>query len=203
MDSMKRSIAVVGVLFLVSLVLIWTPSKAVSMDLGEARLIYDDGAVRVFAVPKPEGFVESSGQAEVGPTAALPKMKLMTCHVTNPPLEAWDSYPWIAIGESMAHFTQFELLKASDMINIVFTVKGPQFSTPYVYKTNWVGPADPAHYYYVQWIPGTVGDGTDFYTTEGYYQLTVKGIPKLNKLNGTSTCNSWFHILPAAPPPAP
>jgi hypothetical protein len=200
MDLVKKLIGVIGVSFLVCLLLISTPPKAVSFDMGEGRLIYDDGAVRVFALPKPEGYAESYGQAEVGPTAAKAKVKILTCHVTIDPLEPWHSSPWIKIGEPMAHYAWLEVVGVSDEINIVFTVTGPQWSKPYVYKTDWMGPAAPGEYY-MEWIPGTVGDGTDFYTTEGYYKLTVKGIPKGNKLKGASSDTSQFHIKPAAPTP--
>jgi hypothetical protein len=202
MGLVKKSIAVIGVLFLVSLVLIWTPSKAASIDLSEARMIYDDGAVRVFALPEPEGYAESYGQAEVGPAAAKAKVKIMTCHVTNPPIFFYDTFPWIKIGEQMAHYVLYEVLGVADEINVIFTVAGPQWSKPFVYKTNWMGPVDPGKYY-VEWIPGTIGDGTDFYTTEGYYKMTVKAIPKGNKLKGATSATSQFHIEPAAPPPAP
>ena len=201
MDLVKKLIGVIGVSFLVCLLLISTPPKAVSFDMGEGRLIYDDGAVRVFALPGPEGSAESYGQAEVGPAAAKAKVKILTCHVTNSAtVTPWDSYPWIKIGESMAHYAWLEVLGVSDEINIVFTVTGPQFRKPYVHKTDWMGPVAPGEYY-IEWRPGTVGDGTDFYTTEGYYKLTVKGIPKGNKLNGVSSDTSWFHIKPAAPTP--
>jgi hypothetical protein len=202
MGSMKKSVAVAGVVFLVSLLLMCTPSKAVSIDLSEARLIYDDGAVRVFALTGPEGSAESYAQAEVGPGAGKAKVKVLTCHVTNPPLVFYDTFPWIAIGESMAHYVLYEVLNVSDEINIKFTITGPQWATPYKFKTDWMGPASPGKYY-VEWIPGTLGDGSDFYTTPGYYKITVKGIPKTNTLSGTSTATSQFHVEVPAPPTAP
>ena len=201
MGLVKKLIGVTGVLFLVCLLLISTPPKAVSFDMGDGRLVYDDGAVRVFALPGPEGSPESNGQAEVGPTAVKAKVKILTCHATTPPLVPYDTYPWIKVGESMAHYAWLEVLGVSDDINIVFTVTGPQWSKPYVHKTDWIVSVAPGEYY-MEWRPGTVGgDGSDFYTTEGYYKLTVKGIPKGNKLNGASSDTSWFHIKPAAPTP--
>ena len=197
MDYAKKLIGVVGVSFLVCLLVISIPSKAVSFDKSAGRLVYDDGVGKVFALP--DGSAEPYGQAEVEPAAAKAKVKILSCHVTNPPIAWYFTFPWINIGESMAHFVLYEINKASDKVQLIFTITGPQFNTPYVYKTDWLGPSDPGKYYF-QWTPGTAGgDGSDFYTTEGYYTMTVKGRPEGNKLNGASSGKTQFHISPALP----
>jgi hypothetical protein len=191
MGLVKKLIGVTGVLFLVCLLLISTPPKAVSFDMGEGRLVYDDGAVRVFALPGPEGSAESSAQAAVGPAAVKAKVKILTCHVTDTPDTNYVTWPWIAVGASMIHVVFFEITGKSDYVRLTYTLTGPEFPETVVVKTDWMGPLDPGLHYSSELTYGTG------YTTEGFHKMTVKGIPQGNKLYGTSTDSTVFHIIPA------
>ena len=195
MDLVKKLVGVTGVLLLVCLLLISTPPKAVSFDMGEGRLVYDDGDVRLYAVPKPQGYTDSLDEPEVKATAKLPKARVLSCHVTQSEYEDYTILAWPEPKE-LRHVAYFEILNASDSVKLTMTITGPQWPTPEVAKLDWYGPIDPDTYWRFEALRT--------YDQLGFHKITVKVIPKKNKVNGASTATSMFHVTPPVePPPAP
>ena len=187
MNLSKKLINGVEVSFLVCLLLISTPFTAMSFEIGEGRLVYEEGAVRVFALTGQEGGTESAL------AAAKAKVRILTCHVTDTPEENYVTWPWIEVGEPMIHVVFYEVTGKSDYVRLIFTLTGPEFPDPLVVKTEWMGPLEPGSY--ASELTYETG-----YTTEGFHKMTVKGVPQGNKLYGTSTGSTVFHVIPPEVP---
>jgi len=177
MDVTRKCISKIGISIIVCLVLFCPAPGALSFETAE--LIYDDGNIKLFRIPKPLGNAESSEAPE---PMALPKVKVLTAHVGTSD-DATVTFPWIPIGYTAYHHCLFEIT-GSDLIKVIFSVTGRE---PNVAKTDWIGPLDPSGWWSIYW--------TSDYAAEGFNTLKVTIKPQKNKVYGVSSDQSKFHVV--------
>lgn len=178
MDATRKCISKIGISIIVCLVLFCSAPGALSFDTAE--LVYEDGNIKLFRIPRPLGNAESSEAPE---PMALPKVKVLSAHVGPNADDATVIFPWVPPDSTVYHHCMFEIT-GTDSIKVVFSITGPD---PIVAKTDWIGPIDPSGWWSITW--------SNSYATEGFYTFTATIKPQRNKVYGVSSGKSKFHVV--------
>lgn len=182
MNLTKRFIGIIGLSTMVCLALFSISPQALSFETNEGQLVYDDGKIKILAIPMPEEDVESYESIE-SQAAPKPKAKILTAYTGDNPADPFSSEGFFDTGEDVVHLASLEIRRASDMCKFIYSIQGPESD---VEKTGWVGPFDPG-LMYLSWF-------VDTYSTEGFYTLKVTVKPQKSKVGGKSSDTCRFRI---------
>jgi hypothetical protein len=183
MNLTKRFIGIIGLSTMVCLALFSSSPRALSFETNEGQLVYDDGKIKILAIPMPVEDVESYESIEPQ-AAAKPKTKILAAYTGDDPVDPFSYEAFFDTGEDVVHLGSLEIRRASDMCKFIYSIQGPE---SVVEKTGWVGPFDPG-LMYISWF-------VDTYSTAGFYTLKVTVKPQKNKVGGKSSDTCRFRVL--------
>jgi len=183
MNLTKRFIGIIGLSTMVCLALFSSSPQALSFETNEGQLVYDDGKIKILAIPMPPEDVESYESIEPQ-AAAKPKTKILAAYTGDDRVDPFSYEAFFNTGEDVVHLGSLEIRRASDMCKFIYSIQGPE---SVVEKTGWVGPFDPG-LMYISWF-------VDTYSTAGFYTLKVTVKPQKNKVGGKSSDTCRFRVL--------